>query len=390
MPTIPQQQTIVQYITNSLQLTYTFAFYAPLPTDINVYYQAPNTIPVPSSNILLLNTQYTVTYNSDPTTGGYITLLFTPTTGYYLTINRNVIPTLTTNFSDAQNFNGENLDAALDRLLLLIQQNLNYILERNLSYIINSYLPNPQAATQLPTLAQNYVWIGSGSGVTTALLASSPSASILQSLLANQSAGTDGARLVGYYDVLRSTATTVDANLTLINSNVNTNTSNIATNTANIATNTSDIATLTSTVNSNNHFYGGSIYISTNQNITATTPTKLAFDTVNFNPSSLFSAPDNGFKINKVGYYRFSAAILGVPAANTADNTSLSLYKNGNPFKLLGIQDQENVSNCVNGTVSDLAALNDIYTLYINNLANNTVVQANVFNSTFECEFIGQ
>src|ERR1700727_1856174 len=223
MPTIPQQQTIVQYITNSLQLTYTFAFYAPLPTDINVYYQAPNTIPVPSSNILLLNTQYTVTYNSDPTTGGYITLLFTPTTGYYLTINRNVIPTLTTNFSDAQNFNGENLDAALDRLLLLIQQNLNYILERNLSYIINSYLPNPQAATQLPTLAQNYVWIGSGSGVTTALLASSPSASILQSLLANQSAGTDGARLVGYYDVLRSTATTVDANLTLINSNVNTN-----------------------------------------------------------------------------------------------------------------------------------------------------------------------
>ena len=211
MPAIPQQQTIVQYTTNSAQLIYTFAFYAPLSTDIVVYYQASNVAPITSYDVLLLNTDYSVTFNADPTTGGYITLLFTPTTGYYLTINRQVAVSLTTNFANAQNFNGANLDAALDRLLLLIQQNFNYIQSRNLSYIINTYLPMAQPFTQLPPLALNQVWIGSGSGVTAALIASNPSASVLQSMLAAEGVGVDGARLVGYYDAVSSTGMTVQA-----------------------------------------------------------------------------------------------------------------------------------------------------------------------------------
>ena len=209
MTTLPKQQTIVQYVANSSQLTYTFAFYAPLPIDINVYYQSSTATPVPSSDILALNTDYTVTYNSDPLTGGFITLLFTPVSGYYLTIDRNVQASLTTNFAEAQTFNGENLDDALDRLLLLIQQNLNYIQQRNLSYVINTYLPDAQPFTQLPPLPQNYIWIGSASGVVAAQIASSPSASVLQSMLANNSVGTDGSRLVGYYDAIHSSSTTV-------------------------------------------------------------------------------------------------------------------------------------------------------------------------------------
>lgn len=220
MPTIPQQQTIVQYITNVSQTQYTFAFYAPLPTDIQVYYQASNAVPIPSSDILAINSQYTVTYNADPTTGGIITLLFTPTTGYYLTINRMVQASLTTNFSNAQNFNGANLDSALDRLLLLIQQNLNYITERNLSYVINTYLPNATPYTQLPPLPQNYFWVGSGAGVVAAQIATVPSASVLQSMLANNAPGTDGARIVGYYDTILSNATTVDGMLTSLNTTV--------------------------------------------------------------------------------------------------------------------------------------------------------------------------
>ena len=219
MPNLPQQQTIVQYVANSAQSQYTFAFYAPLPTDIQVFYQSSTAIPIPSSQILNLNADYTVTYNADPTTGGYITLLFTPVTGYYLTINRQVAASLNTNFANAQNFSGANLDAALDRLLLLCQQNLNYNLQRNLSYVINTYLPNASPYPQLPPLAQNFIWIGSGAGIVAAQIASSPSASVLQSLLANNSVGTDGARLVGYYDVIHSTPTTVQAYLaTLFNS----------------------------------------------------------------------------------------------------------------------------------------------------------------------------
>ena len=214
MPIIPQQETIVQYITNSAQTAYTFAFYAPLPTDIEVFYQSSTATPVPAADILMINVDYTVTYNADPISGGTITLLFTPITGYYLTINRQVMASLNTNFSNAQNFNGANLDAALDRLLLLCQQNQNYALQRNLSYIINTYLPNSTPFTQLPPLPQNYFWIGSGSGVVAALISTVPSASVLQSMLANDSPGTDGARLVGYYDTTNNLPTTVDAFLT--------------------------------------------------------------------------------------------------------------------------------------------------------------------------------
>lgn len=211
MPNIPQQQTIVQYIANSAQPSYTFAFYAPLPEDIQVFYQAANATPVPDNDILNLNSDYTVTYNADPITGGTITLLFTPTTGFYLTINRNVLASLNTNFSNAQNFSGANLDAALDRLLLLCQQNQNYALERNLSYIINTYLPDAVPFTQLPPLANGQIWYGSGSGVIAATLEQNPDVDVLRSQLANASPGTDGARLIGYFDVVNSVSTTVDA-----------------------------------------------------------------------------------------------------------------------------------------------------------------------------------
>lgn len=211
MSDIPQQETIVQYVTSSSQTQYTFAFYAPLQTDIQVYYQASNATPIPSQDILMLNVDYTVTYNADPITGGIITLLFTPTSGFFLTINRQVAASLDTNFSLAQNFNGANLDAALDRLLLLCQQNQNYALERNLSYIINTYLPNAVPFTQLPPLAQNQFWVGSGAGVVAGTIAQIPSASVLQAMLANSSPGTDGARIVGYYDTYNGVPTNVDA-----------------------------------------------------------------------------------------------------------------------------------------------------------------------------------
>ena len=214
MPNLPQEQTIIQYLANNAQTEYTFAFYAPEQTDIQVFLQAPNATPVPAADILELSTDYTVTYNADPTTGGYITLLVAPTTGWYLTINLQVEASLNTNFANAQTINGANLDAAFDRLLLLCMQNQNYALNRNLSYVINDYLPNnnstlPQPATQLPPLPQNYIWVGSSSGIVAAQLAQVPSASVLQSLLANNSPGTDGARLVGYYDVVNSNPTTV-------------------------------------------------------------------------------------------------------------------------------------------------------------------------------------
>lgn len=211
MPAIPQQVTVIQYIANSAQLQYTFAFYITGAADLAVYYQASNAVPVPANDLLQLNTDYTVTQNADPVTGGYITLLFTPTSGYYLTISRNIQAALNVNFTNAQTFNGANLDNALNTLLLLCQQNQTYNFDRNLSYIINSYLPNATAFTQLPTLGANQIWQGTGGAIAAVTLEENPDTSTLRSQLANEAPNTNGAGIVGYYDTVNSVSTTVAA-----------------------------------------------------------------------------------------------------------------------------------------------------------------------------------
>lgn len=213
MPNIPQQQTIVQYLTNGTQTAFTFAFYAPLATDIQVYSQASTALPNPEADILVLGVDYTIAFNADPFTGGTINMTVPPPNGNYLTINRMVAASLNTNFAAAQNFNGANLDAALDRLLLLCQQNLNYNLERNLSYVINTYLPNAAPFTQLPELANMQIWMGTSSGVVAVLLEEGADTSVLRSQLALANSTADGASIVGYWDKINLVATTVHAQL---------------------------------------------------------------------------------------------------------------------------------------------------------------------------------
>jgi hypothetical protein len=457
MPNIPQQQTIVQYTANASQTQYSFAFYAPLPTDIQVFYQAPNATPIPSNDLLALNSQYTVTYNTDPTTGGIITLLFTPTTGYYLTINRQVAPSLNTSFGNAQNFNGENLDTALDRLLLLIQQNFNYITERNLSYVINTYLPNATPYTQLPPLAQNQVWIGSGSGVIAAPIAMVPSASVLQAMLLNNSPGTDGASIVGYYDNLTADATTVDAFLQTVslfmseshietypatdtgtanalsisitspgftltafqmflvkvaNTNtgastltINSTTINIKDGMGNALTNNMMVAgemcifvydgVNLQLINPNKIYYGASLYVASARTLPPNGFGAVTFDTITYNPVGLASvAANNGFTINRAGYYRVNCTLLGAIAASSGDcfmtvNQNFSAVK-----RIADVTYNNSTSNSfvLSGSTIIKAAVNDVINVAIsnNNSINTlTISSASPTTSNLDIEFLG-
>lgn len=451
MPNIPQQQTIVQYITNSAQFQYTFAFYAPLPTDIQLFYQASNAIPVPASDILAYGSDYTVTYNADPITGGFITLLFTPVTGYYLTINRQVAASLNTNFALAQNFNGANLDAALDRLLLLCQQNQNYALERNLSYIINTYLPNAVPYTQLPPLAQNQFWIGSGAGVVAATVSMVPSASVLQSMLANASPGTDGARLIGYYDQANLFQTTVDqflgyqlaigadnypfantvnvaveSNYQFFNGNTliirvansNTSTSALAVNGGagksikkygNIGTYTNlvgeemtgggfytftyDLANDIWLLNNPNaistdYFYGASVYKAGTQVVGAGS-TIVQFDTVDYDNFSMFASVTYAFKPSRPGYYTVTGSIQISPVVLTG-TAALNLLKNGTIWTSYSEQKIDSAV-IMNGSFTlFLNGTTDYVQLAINNQTggNVTLPSAGLFNN-FQISFVG-
>ena len=225
MPYLPQQNTIVQYYANGIQDEFTVPFYTPIEPDgtpdLLVYTQLSTAIANPQTDINEWNVAYTYTPDSgNPYNGGILTfnMGYIPQNGYIVTIVRNVSASLDAEFANAQNFSGITLDAALDKLLLISQQNKSYALQRNLSYVINSYLPTATllANVQIPILQPGYIWIGSAGGVVAAYLQEPADASTLRSELANDQPSTDGAKLVGYYDSVNTNPTTVDAQLTLL------------------------------------------------------------------------------------------------------------------------------------------------------------------------------
>ncbi len=226
MPYLPQQNTIVQYYANGIQTEYTVPFYTPIEPDgtpdLLVYTQLSTAAPIPQIDLNEWNVAYIYTPDPiNPLTGGKITFNsgYIPANGYIVTIVRNVSASLDAEFANAQNFSGITLDAALDKLLLISQQNKSYALQRNLSYIVNSYLPESEllANVQIPVLPSGYIWMGSASGGVAAVYLQQPAdASTLRSELANQQPVTDGAGLVGYYDSINTNTTTVNAQLTLL------------------------------------------------------------------------------------------------------------------------------------------------------------------------------
>jgi len=229
MSNLPQQDTIVQYVADGVSTTYAVPFYTPIEIDgtpdIDVYVQAATAPPIPAVDIVEWNIDYTYTPNAiDPISGGILTFLpgKIPANGFIVTIVRDVSASLDTEFSQAQNFSGITLDDALDKLLLIAQQNKSYALERNLSYIVNAYIPDVelQGNVQIPVLQANEIWLGAVGGVIAAVLEEPVTASTLRSELANNSPATDGARLVGYYDSVNVAPTTVDAQLTYLTSAV--------------------------------------------------------------------------------------------------------------------------------------------------------------------------
>lgn len=224
MADLPQQNTFVQYLADGITSVYIVPFYTPLEPDgtpnLDVFTQLSTAPPIPEDDIKEWNVDYTYTPNLDPISGGVITFLpgHIPPNGYVVTIVRDVSASLDVEFSQAQTFSGFTLDAALDKLLLISQQNKTYAFQRNLSYIVNAYIPESevQANVQIPVLGDGEVWFGSGGGVIAAFLQQPADVSTLRSELANEAPVTNGAGLVGYYDVVNSNPTTVADQLTYL------------------------------------------------------------------------------------------------------------------------------------------------------------------------------
>lgn len=213
MSGIPQQTTLVQYIADGSTTDFDFVF------TVNTGNQEPEDVAVylTPGTLQTLDVNYTVTFNDAPATGGTVIFNenFVPASGVYVTIELSVPNSLDVAFEDVQTFNGANLDNALYRLLLICQQNSTYAFQRNLSYPVSTpFDPNQSpeiiyANTQIPLLGNGQIWYGTGSAVVAVDLDQNPDVSVLQGLLAQEGDGTAGSLMVGYYDQVTQSGTTV-------------------------------------------------------------------------------------------------------------------------------------------------------------------------------------
>lgn len=205
MTTLPQQISINQFLADGVTLDYTYNFLIPLNTDISVYITLPDATPSPSSDKQVLDLDYTVTGMGN-VSGGVVTFLVAPVLGATVTLARDIQFEITTNFSAAQTISGVNLDRAFQRVTLMCQQLGSDYALRGLQYFINAVIPtNPEneatSVTNLPTLQDNQIWMGTDSlNVIAVTLEDPPDVSTLRSELASEVQNSDGASLIGYYD----------------------------------------------------------------------------------------------------------------------------------------------------------------------------------------------
>src|SRR5205807_601442 len=128
--------------------------------------------------------------------------------GATVTLVRTIQASIITNFSLAQNFNGANLDDAFERVTLVSQQTVTLFNERALQYETNAYLPNPNS-NFVPTLPNGYVWSGLNGTIVATNIETNPDIGLLRSQLASQAPLGDGSTLVGYYDPINASGSTL-------------------------------------------------------------------------------------------------------------------------------------------------------------------------------------
>ncbi len=207
MANLPQQNTINQYLADGSEVNFTYSYLILLNTDIQVYVTPAGQAADPIADIQELGVDYMVS-GLGVTTGGTVTFFIPPANGDVITLSRNILVSIDTNFSLAQNFNGANLDAAFERVTLFTQQTSTILQQRALQYEINTYLPN-EASNLVPLLANGQVWSGLNGAVVATTIETGADTSLLRSQLASQAPLGEGALLVGYYDTIQEAPTTV-------------------------------------------------------------------------------------------------------------------------------------------------------------------------------------
>jgi len=199
--------------------TITFVFLE--DSDVKVYQTPSGQDPDPASDILP-SSAYTLVGSGTGSHTRTMTLATPAPVGDIITIIRDMPLDRTTDFQLSGDFSASNLNNQFDRLVLMVQQVNNLLTGLGLTYVDNQITnqTNPtQNLNTLPKLPDHDgtnipIWTTNGNGdLIAGTIEEDPGASTLRSELANDESGTDGARLVGYYNPTALSQTTVKATL---------------------------------------------------------------------------------------------------------------------------------------------------------------------------------
>lgn len=199
----------IQYLAAASETSFVFPFAIFEDGDLQVYQTPVGDTFDPINDLLSLNVDYTVTILAPPSNGGNITLIVGATLNDLITINRAVPATQDVDYTVGGNFTGESINCVINKLTILNQQVEDLITNRGLTYDAGIQLKANRGDNNLPQLLANQFWRMDplGQGILATTLEEPADTSALRSDLANELNGTDGARLVGYYDSLQGSMT---------------------------------------------------------------------------------------------------------------------------------------------------------------------------------------
>ena len=193
---------------DGIQVAFPFEFELEKEGDMKVYYTEEGK---EANEVLDLvdSSEYSVIIATLPTLGGTVTFITAPLSGGHLVLRRTMVLENPTSFKDVNTFDGEALDKALSRLLLMVQENNFDASDRALHYPVNAENLSLQE-TEVPILEEGEMWKKVGGNIIDVTPIDGDST--LRSELANETAGSDGASLVGYNQTgAASPQTTVNA-----------------------------------------------------------------------------------------------------------------------------------------------------------------------------------
>lgn len=184
-----------QYTATGGQTTFTYDYPIRAASDLDVYLTPNDFPPDDSAQLIILNVDYTVT-GVGAQGGGTIVLMNPATAGDRITIYRRLPYERLQNYVNEQDFSVESFNRDFNNIIMMLQQLIAILETIDALYQKTAVIDSNNL--KLPVLGTDQIWKKSSLGPIEAVTLEEEST--LRSELANDQPGTDGARLVGYYD----------------------------------------------------------------------------------------------------------------------------------------------------------------------------------------------